>query len=284
MDDLGYDYCSVAFLDILGWKAIVERSKSEPNLIRDMVEALVGPEQRMQFPSGPPPLESGFPVFSQFSDSIVISCSLLAASDPGGEAFDDWLASLCCDLLEKGYFVRGAIATGPMFHQGPIAFGPALVDAVELEKTANYPRIVVSRSGGGPLVPIAEGRHRDEARGEYWGSFRKDETDIVTGKVDDVWYFDYLGYHLFRYLPSGTSETTLRQELEVFRQPIRRNLTAFSQVADRSRGDLPAFKRHCGILAKYVWFAEYFNTWVEKLGCSLIDFQDAHRIVREAHE
>jgi hypothetical protein len=48
-------------------------------------------------------------------------------------------------LIQRGISVRGAISSGKLFHNEAIVFGPALVEAVELEKLAMYPRVILSR-------------------------------------------------------------------------------------------------------------------------------------------
>jgi hypothetical protein len=54
------------------------------------------------------------------------------------------LERLAIDLLEQGYFVRGAIVKGPLYHDEQMVFGEALVQAYHLEnEVARYPRIMI---------------------------------------------------------------------------------------------------------------------------------------------
>ena len=46
-------------------------------------------------------------------------------------------------LLRKGFLIRGAITVGDMYHDEHYCFGPALIEAVELEKLAMYPRVIL---------------------------------------------------------------------------------------------------------------------------------------------
>ena len=49
-------------------------------------------------------------------------------------------------FLQEGILIRGAITRGELFHYGDTIFGPALVEAYELEsKIAIYPRIIFTR-------------------------------------------------------------------------------------------------------------------------------------------
>ena len=53
---------------------------------------------------------------------------------------------LTLDLLWEGYFVRGAVVKGPLYHDDRIVFGKALVDAYYYEsEIAKYPRVIVVR-------------------------------------------------------------------------------------------------------------------------------------------
>lgn len=49
-------------------------------------------------------------------------------------------------LLEEGFLTRGGIAIGPLYHEENVILGPALIEAVKLEKEASFPRILCSDS------------------------------------------------------------------------------------------------------------------------------------------
>jgi hypothetical protein len=49
-------------------------------------------------------------------------------------------------LSVEGILTRGGITIGELFHDDNFLFGPAMVDADELESQSNYPRITVSKS------------------------------------------------------------------------------------------------------------------------------------------
>src|SRR5262249_8589289 len=49
-------------------------------------------------------------------------------------------------LLAKGLLIRGGIAKGPLYHDDSIVFGPALIEAYQLETgVAKFPRVILSR-------------------------------------------------------------------------------------------------------------------------------------------
>ena len=82
---------------------------------------------------------------SYFSDSLVITL-------PYDEnEFDSRLsvivllvAHLQIELAMSNYFSRGGIAIGRMYHKKDIFFGKAYLAAIELEKVAIYPRVILS--------------------------------------------------------------------------------------------------------------------------------------------
>ena len=50
-------------------------------------------------------------------------------------------------LLVDGFFVRGAVVKGRLYHDSSMVFGEAQVQAFKLESTVvRYPRIMVTRS------------------------------------------------------------------------------------------------------------------------------------------
>jgi hypothetical protein len=55
------------------------------------------------------------------------------------------LEELALSLLEQGFFIRGAVVKGRVYHDGQMAFGEALVRAYRFEQeVARYPRIMIT--------------------------------------------------------------------------------------------------------------------------------------------
>ena len=75
------------------------------------------------------------------SDAIAIS-----TTPTGLYRLLEAIEKLAIDLLREGYFFRGALVYGHLYHDASMVFGDALVRAYELEKTiARYPRVIISR-------------------------------------------------------------------------------------------------------------------------------------------
>lgn len=96
-------------------------------------------QKRLQLIEGVPasPLNT-----SQFSDSLIVSAPYTDEGIVHAVHFSSLLAS---ELFMNGIWCRGAIVSGTMHHKGNVAFGQALIDAVEMEsQLAVYPRILIS--------------------------------------------------------------------------------------------------------------------------------------------
>jgi hypothetical protein len=90
----------------------------------------------------PPHIKEDFPFeASHFSDTIVLSCR---PGRPTLQIFALRVQSICAMLLD-GHYTRGAIVVGKVHHEISTVFGPALIEAYELEKNvAKYPRVIVT--------------------------------------------------------------------------------------------------------------------------------------------
>jgi hypothetical protein len=130
----------VLFLDLLGVSEMSRDDNAERHL-RKLGDA-VGAYRN--FLAADSPYPAAF-----FSDSFVLASPALdgeaseaaAVAEVVGQA-----AWLQLDLLERGFFARGAITLGPIHLRQGLVFGPALVEAHDLERDAAvYPRIILAR-------------------------------------------------------------------------------------------------------------------------------------------
>jgi hypothetical protein len=143
-NDLSKIYCpsAIAYLDILGFRNLIRAGRADQALaalnrvalwlqnaknVRDKIEI--------------------WPQVSMFSDSIAISVPL--NREPATEASPAYLLlsyvqTLIGTLFNERICIRGAMGIGDLYHADPLVFGPALIDAVELENSAIYPRVILS--------------------------------------------------------------------------------------------------------------------------------------------
>lgn len=238
----------VAFIDILGFKEIVDRtykSEKEFNRLKDVIEYIEFLRERnYESPLG---AELSKSEFSLFSDSIIFSY-------PDGNVlpilFD--ISSLCVKLIDRGYIFRGGITFGPLVHNGQICYGPAMNRAVVLEKQAEYPRVVVE-----PIViqqgvkyPVVTGNSAKEKEG-----IKKRYLRIEEG----VMFLDFLG---------NEKGAMGEQEYFCFMKNIREFLLSeFTKIIKKMQfysNDKENLERLERVRRKYSWFFKYYNSTVEK--------------------
>lgn len=162
-----YEQRLCAFVDILGFGDLVRRSLDRPALqgkIRqvlrrviqarpvwerdspvDVIEARLRHEGVLDPQAEAARLVNEYAATergSSFSDCLVLSAALNV------RAITELVTSLLIlsgNLAELGVYARGGVCLGQLCHEQDLCFGPALIEAYELEKDiAVYPRIVFS--------------------------------------------------------------------------------------------------------------------------------------------
>ena len=139
-----YSHRVIAFIDVLGFGALVDSTsnsppKSQAKTLKRISDAILWAlEELDEFHT---PLSDV--VFTQFSDSFVLSC------DAGQNSFalhDFTIAALSiidC-FLGSQLLLRGGITQGDLIHDDKLLFGPAMNRAYHLEsKMARVPRIIM---------------------------------------------------------------------------------------------------------------------------------------------
>jgi hypothetical protein len=134
----GQRYC--AFVDILGFRQLVAGLGNDVAKVNSLKHALTTIRDQ--------PRQAGPALFmhtdfrtQSISDAVVIS---VAANVAALSELLISLTTLATRLLIEGYFVRGAITKGLLYHDDSMAFGEALLTAYHYEQTiVRYPRIMV---------------------------------------------------------------------------------------------------------------------------------------------
>lgn len=130
-----YEQRAVAFLDILGFKEIISDAKRIAE-VHDLQKNIRDRAANM------PNLGKGLQL-TFFSDCIVFSAPIGDGS--GANVVSTYSGFIQQLLLSREFLIRGAIAVGDLHHDGPILFGPAMIDAYKQESRGTYyPRVVVS--------------------------------------------------------------------------------------------------------------------------------------------
>lgn len=229
-----YENRILAFVDILGFKNMVQVSASNfQEQIRLMKAMDIIHSYKTLNDEG---LDGGLRKYgvqvTTFSDSAILSYPI---------SFDGGLFHVLLDLIHLqidlaclGIFIRGGISIGPAHHDEFNAFGPAMVDAYELEsKIAKYPRIILSGQTISAGIAASK-RHQNPFDISLLNSLIKQD-------ADDFYFLDYLS----QYQELDFPEYDYYNWLEKIRNYLIYNLNAYYIDAR--------------IYPKYLWMLNYWN-------------------------
>jgi hypothetical protein len=243
LDAVAYSDRIVAYIDVLGWGELINRSVTQPSLLRVLGSAsqvLSGfsksiDERRKLFERED---EDGAQV-TQFSDTIIISCP---ATAEGLSEITSSIWFLSKVFLDRDILIRGAIVQGQLYHQNSVVFGPALIEAWQAEKAARFPRITLQQT---LAAQVGRGRSvYDPRTGETYHdkTWRVDPADGIT-------FYDFMQ-------PFGASTRVERlfsleaytQDMKALRHGIVTGLQRFSNTPS--------------VCEKFIWLAGYLNSVV----------------------
>ncbi len=174
MDLSLYEKRTIAFIDILGFKKVLEKESKA----RDILEVLTQVKNKVEEHYLKPEhkiFQGIFDLeFSYFSDSIVISGSEHQTISVLFTALE--FSQL---LIEKGFLCRGAIKFGDIYHKQGIMFGNGFVEAYLNESNlAIYPRIIMDSD----CVNLVNDSRNEES----------DFKDLVKIDDDGIFYLNLL--------------------------------------------------------------------------------------------
>lgn len=273
--------CYVAFLDLMGVRNLVKEATEDVDLCSKVVAALEETKNISSFFHEKREVATGDVTrwtlqVQAFSDCVVMfvptECQMLA-----------WLLAsirrLHDRLVRLNIPIRGGITIGEMHWDkrwdnqhddesmkvAPVAFGPGLVAAYDLENaTAVYPRILISSAlldhvEGNPKIrkssPYGTGNLLDFFRQDSDGLYHLDVLHANVNRRDVIGQpqtVDENGSHVTKI---EFDETPYGEWLEVVRQFIENGI-------DNSRGEKVA--------SKYLWLANYYNEKAQQAKGTLI--------------
>lgn len=235
-NQITYENRLVAFIDILGFSKLIDRSVAEPGIVPWMVNVLdaIKSNEGLKEKFGKK-LDVRIE-FTAFSDCFVLSTRI--PEDPVNTALYQ-VALICSLMLRAGVFVRGAIVEGMLFHRDNIVFGPGLLDAYNKEqKECVFPRIILSND----LVQRYEQEIQVPELGQYtkrWSPF------LIRKDKDFFWYLDTIFT-----VPFSLENADEAEHLKLVKIEIEKKINLHEH-------DPKIFK-------KYVWVKDYFNSLVEE--------------------
>jgi len=239
---LKYQKRIVAFIDILGWKnTVLTQDKNSGAAVKALGKTLAQLKwvaNHTNSLNGLLPDKQkwpGNPLMTHFSDSLVISTN---DDVHGKDALQNALFVLTSNLIQFGFLLRGGVVRGELFHDGGLVFGPALIEAYQLENdVASAPRVILSK----------------ELSAE-WG------TRENSGSLP--WIPSPDGYLFFNFLPPfmGNKFFTDPSLWQSRLEPIRNLIISMAQNTECLES----------VFAKYLWLAGYFDAVCdEKLDCGV---------------
>lgn len=145
MEDVCFENRYIAFLDVLGFKEMLNESKND--LIKNYIEGITSFDAlsklrnydftKKEFKNGIPDLE-----FVTVSDSTIITT---IDSPAGLRLILEFCQLVQTNLLLSNIYIRGAISYGERYYNQElnIMLGKGIVQAYNLEKAAILPRIII---------------------------------------------------------------------------------------------------------------------------------------------
>jgi hypothetical protein len=231
-------YC--AFIDILGFRNLVRGLHSSQDAI-----ALRNVMRKIHAPTSAPTVNWSVDFRAQsISDAIAISTTAL---DSGLYRILEAIEDLAVDLLREGYFIRGALVRGQLYHDASMVFGEALVRAYELESTiARFPRVVIGKEVMGDISRKGTGLFSEEKR----------KFDPFIEQADDGPYY----VHVLRKITAEIQSVQLENLNKRPEEQIR--LTEYAQIQDVIQKRLDESSYDPRNFEKVQWFAKYWRSFV----------------------
>jgi len=225
-DEFAYEDRYVAFLDVLGFKNLVESSVTDPAARATVSSSLIAFRQVLAA------FNDDTVRYSQFSDSVLLSA-------PRSEVGMVYLLMACSSistaLLKRGVLIRGGIVAGLIYHQADLMFGPAIADAYSADRNGDPPRITMTADF------VADGRATGLFQTKWPAVVLQDEYD---GQ-----------FILNTVLHASTARPGLDQLLGVLDgYAIVERINHFCNERNHDRS----------VVAKWRWFKRLWNTAVEE--------------------
>lgn len=236
-----YENHIIVYLDIIGFQAKVHDAQDDHQKIKSIAEKL-GEVKQMVTDINMVARRLPAVRAQMFSDTI-----LLTYPNPRARslvAMASLVSRFQANLMKDGHFLRGSAVIGDHYEDSEVMFGPALIQATELESLAAWPRVLVH-----PEIL--------EKAGEVMAAWLR--RYAVFRDEDGIAYLNYLQY---AFLMSMVQEWTLEfQEKKSIDPPSLELLTAHkAAVLNAVRGQMDL-----SILSKYHSVASYHNRVIESL-------------------
>jgi hypothetical protein len=231
-------YC--AFLDILGFRELVDSVEKDSKKFNELKNLLRRVHEARRSCAGEVVIAA-----QSISDAVALS----APTTPIGLAtLLAVIKELYIDLLCQGYFLRGAVVCGKLFHEGQTIFGSALQRAYHFEsEIARFPRVIVTQE-------VRDGMLRYTGSGSGGDSYPKIEKELKQSS-DGPMHLHVLEPIVALLTKSESPYSSLTSEE---RATVARYRSIRDILQERFAGSMDN-PRH---FEKVRWVAEYWNAEV----------------------
>lgn len=232
----------IVYLDILGFSTRVEEACNHGRgnqLLLELHDVLKGAQVHInpsKFLSSDERPDSH--TLKVFTDNIVLGFPILGdprdRAEPEFGAVFTQVAWYHLDLAMHGFFLRGGLTEAEHYMDEEIVYGPGLLEAVRLEKEAEFPRIILSAA--------AVKRVREHLK--FYGKVAfAPHNDVLAISPDGRMFLNYLSR-----VNVDDEYGPIDEWLNKHRKNIKHNLDTQS---------------NSHILAKYQWLASYHNWYCQ---------------------
>ncbi|WP_153060884.1 hypothetical protein [Metalysinibacillus jejuensis] len=186
-----YEHRLVAFIDILGFSSMVEKSVKDEKYRNKIFDALKQIQEEVDYNKVKKEEENRDFEMVQFSDSLVVSQRFI--NTISFSVFIMRINFIQKILADKGILIRGGISAGDLYHEGTIAYGPAFINAYKLESSlADYPRIIID-----PKIINFEILPENEPLGDVkfnmkYYIWEGNKIPIILKDEDELYFVNYL--------------------------------------------------------------------------------------------
>lgn len=230
----------VIYMDVLGYTEMAQRAYDTDNqetFLCQLYEALEEGQRWLSDDSETWPLDRNRYAIKAFTDNIVIGWPVRDNAESELGAMFSMLTFFQLQMVNHGFFLRGAISLGDAYVDDVVVYGKAFFEAHDGEAQAVDPRIVLTSSA----TAAVEKHLGYYGRVEYAPQYR----DL---------YADADGRLFLNYL-----ETIMIAESEV--GPFYDSLLSHKEKVEQRLRD---FRSNPKIWSKYNWVASYHNYFCDQ--------------------
>jgi hypothetical protein len=270
----------VAFIDILGFSEYIKAyDKGElPEVLNDLKEVLYASLSMLKSSQHSTELirwKENIDI-KLFSDNLCVAVptkDFMCDFHNSFILFYLYLTSYQNLLMERGYFVRGGVSIGSYYSDETMIFSGGMLEAVELEKNAIYPRIVISKGIVEQLNKTKSDNLDlyklmitiDESNTHFLNNFKSYDVESLTLEkaLDQITII------------GGDKDGSMKALLKstgIYREG--QNEKDMSLIEQNFQSKIKEFSSNKKVLLKYIWLQDFFNYSTGKSSSfSFLDFE-----------